>query len=56
MFLRFFLAVFIGNELIETTSSERYKENIRPLEDVSERVMRVEPVRYIGKGVCLCRT
>lgn len=43
-------AVWVGNELCESTSSQRYKENIRPLEDITSRFMQLEAVRYIGKG------
>lgn len=43
-------AVWVGNELCEATSSQRFKENIRSLEDVSEKFMKLEPVRYVGKG------
>lgn len=42
-------AVWVGNELCEATSSQRYKENIRPLGNVSEQIMKLEPVRYVGK-------
>jgi Chaperone of endosialidase len=42
-------AVWVGNELCEATSSQRYKENIRALEDVTEQFMKLEPVRYVGK-------
>jgi hypothetical protein len=34
------------NELVEITSSRRYKENIRDLEDVSEKFQSLRPVRY----------
>lgn len=42
-------AVWVGNELVEAVSSQRYKDNIRPLGDVSEKFMKLEPVRYTGK-------
>ncbi len=37
------------NELVEITSSRRYKQNIRPLESVSDRVKKMNPVRYEAK-------
>lgn len=37
------------NELVEITSALRFKENIRSLESVSERIAKLRPVRYVGK-------
>jgi len=37
------------NELVEITSSRRFKQNIRDLEDVSEKIDALRPVRYQAK-------
>lgn len=37
------------NELVEVTSSRRFKENIRDLEDVQQKIQNLRPVRYNGK-------
>jgi hypothetical protein len=37
------------NELVEVTSSRRFKDNIRDLEDVEEQLQKLRPVRYTGK-------
>lgn len=42
-------AIWTGNELVEATSSIRYKENIRALEGDS-KVDLLHPVRYVGIG------
>jgi hypothetical protein len=34
---------------VEITSSRRFKQNIRPLETVGDRVMKLNPVRYEAK-------
>jgi hypothetical protein len=38
------------NELVELTSSRRFKQDIRDLEDVSERFDRLRAVRYTPKA------
>ena len=42
-------AAFNGHELIEISSSIRYKENVRSLEEVSDKFDRLRPVRYNAK-------
>jgi len=39
-------ASFVAGELVETLSSRQFKDDIRPLEDVSDRIDSVHPVRY----------
>lgn len=43
-------AVFMGNELVETTSSVRFKDNIRSLEETPDKFDKLRPVRYVGKN------
>ena len=42
-------AGWIGNELVDVTSSRRYKENIRDLEVVSDKIDKIRPVRFNAK-------
>ena len=37
------------NELVEVTSSRRFKRDIRDMEDVSDRIDQLRPVRYYAK-------
>lgn len=41
-------AVWVGDELVEATSSRRYKDNVRTLED--SHIDALRPVRYVAKG------
>lgn len=42
-------AAWIGNELVDATSSGRFKENIRDLESVSDKIDLIRPVRFNAK-------
>lgn len=42
-------AGWIGDELVDVTSSRRYKENIRDLEAVSDKIQQIRPVRFNAK-------
>jgi len=39
-------ASFVAGQLVETVSSRQFKDDIRTLEDTSDRIDRVRPVRY----------
>lgn len=42
-------AAWIGNELVDVASSQRFKQNIRSLENVDEKFAQLRPVRFNAK-------
>ena len=42
-------AAWIGNELVDTVSSARFKQNIRDIEPSSEKFDRIRPIRFNAK-------
>ena len=42
-------AGWLGDELVDITSSRRYKENIRNLENVTDKIEKIRPVRFNAK-------